>query len=90
MKTSSHDLAHTARAAAGGHAPGKAPATARLSPRPLVFRVESAEAARELGAAFAPHASPTADARAPGPSTDRADATLADDPLDPFAVHLLA
>lgn len=33
-------------------APGRSPVTARLSPRPLIFRVESAEAARELGSAF--------------------------------------
>jgi hypothetical protein len=34
--------------------PGRAPTTARLSPRSIVFRVESAEAARELGSAFGP------------------------------------
>lgn len=34
--------------------PGKRSMTQSLSPRPIIFRVESAEAARELGAAFGP------------------------------------
>jgi len=33
-------------------APGRSTVTSRLSPRALIFRVESAEAARELGSAF--------------------------------------
>jgi hypothetical protein len=37
-----------------GSAPGRAPVTARLSPRPLIFRVDNPDAARELGAAFGP------------------------------------
>lgn len=39
---------------AGGTAPGKRCLTQNLAPRPIIFRVESAEAARELGAAFGP------------------------------------
>ncbi len=49
-----HDHAPMPEPAPEGASPGKRSLTQGLSPRSIIFRVESAEAARELGAAFGP------------------------------------
>ncbi len=56
----------------GGSSPGKRSMTQSLSPRPIIFRVESAEAARELGATFG-HRDRNGVAEHAGAAVDRAD-----------------
>jgi hypothetical protein len=52
LDSSDSDLAYQSGERNEGASPGKRSMTQGLAPRPIVFRVESAEAARELGAAF--------------------------------------